>query len=76
MPPANEKQVGGEHYKKFGTLQPWDVIAHFGLGYFDGNAVKYLLRWRVKHRKEKGRIDDLKKAIHYLEKLLEEVEKP
>jgi hypothetical protein len=36
------------------------------MGYFDGNALKYLTRYR-----EKGGLNDLYKAIHYIEKLIE-----
>lgn len=69
---ANEKQVGGEHYKKHGnaTIQHWDIVHMFGLDYFQGNITKYLFRWR-----EKGGIQDLKKAQHYLEKYIELQEK-
>jgi hypothetical protein len=63
---ANERQPGGMHYIKYGNLQPWDVTARFGLGFFDGNAVKYLLRW-----KDKGGVEDLEKAKHYIDKLIE-----
>lgn len=62
---ANETQVGGTHYKTF-THETWDVIADWDLGYFDGNAVKYLSRWR-----RKGGIEDLRKAAHYIQKLIE-----
>lgn len=64
---ANQKQVGGEHYKK--TIQPWDYIAANNIGFFEGNIIKYVSRY-----KEKGGIEDLKKAQHYLEKLIEIVE--
>lgn len=70
QPSANEKQVGGDHYKKFGGLQPWDVITSWNLGYLDGTALKYIARWR-----DKGGIEDIKKAIHFLEKFLEVEEK-
>jgi hypothetical protein len=63
---ANDHQEGGDHYNRFGNLQPWDVILHFGLGFLDGNAVKYLLRWR-----HKGGVEDLRKARHYIDKLIE-----
>lgn len=63
---ANERQEGGDHYKRFGDLQPWDVVHHFDLEFFDGNAVKYLLRWR-----HKGGVEDLRKARHYIDKLIE-----
>jgi hypothetical protein len=47
-------------------MQPWDYIAANNLGYFEGNVVKYVSRWR-----DKGGIEDLRKARHYLDKLIE-----
>lgn len=65
---ANDKQVGGEHYKH--SLQPWDVIVEWEkqgkIGYLEGTAIKYIAR-----HKSKGRKADLEKAIHFLEKALE-----
>ena len=66
---ANDTQVGGAHYKLH-TYETWDVIVDWNLGYLDGNAVKYLSRWKVK-----GGVQDLKKAQHYIEKLIEIEEK-
>ena len=62
---ANAQQVGGSHYKSK-AIQPWDYIASNNMGYLEGNVVKYVSRW-----KEKGGIEDLKKAQHYLTKLIE-----
>lgn len=62
---ANTLQIGGMHYKAK-DIQPWDYIAANNLGYFEGNIVKYCSRWR-----DKGGIEDLKKARHYLDKLIE-----
>jgi hypothetical protein len=62
---ANEKQYGGTHYKKM-AIEPWDFIAKNNIGYLDGSAIKYLSRWR-----DKNGIEDLKKAIHFIEKLIE-----
>ena len=62
---ANTKQVAGSHYSDK-EIQPWDYIYANNLCYFTGNCVKYVSRWR-----DKGGINDLKKAIHYLEKLIE-----
>ena len=62
---VNEIQVGGEHYKK-NAVQPWDYIVSNELGYLEGNIVKYVTRW-----KSKGGRQDLEKARHYLDKLLE-----
>jgi hypothetical protein len=66
---ANETQVGGNHYKDQ-TIQPWDYIISNKLGFLEGNIVKYVSRWR-----NKGGVEDLKKAEHYLKKLIETEEK-
>jgi len=58
-------QVGGDHYIDKG-IQPWDYIIANNLGYLEGNIVKYVSRWEAK-----GGIDDLRKAQHYLAKLIE-----
>lgn len=68
---ANDVQVGGDHYKKLGAYQPWEVIDHAftleeGRGFYRGSALSYLLRYR-----DKGGVEDLKKARHYLDKLIE-----
>ena len=60
----NRKQIGGNHYVKY-SIQPWDIIDEYGLNYYEGNVLKYLLR------RKGDRIEDLQKAIHYLEKELE-----
>ena len=62
---ANDVQVAGSHYKDK-AIQPWDYIVGNNLGYLEGNIVKYVSRW-----KDKGGVDDLKKARHYLDKLIE-----
>lgn len=62
---ANAVQVGGSHYKDK-DIQPWDVINAWGMGFFDGNALKYLARFR-----NKGGVEDLRKARHYIDKLIE-----
>jgi hypothetical protein len=61
---ANDRQTGGSHYLK--AIQPWDYIAANGLDFFEGNIVKYVTRWR-----QKGGVEDLRKARHYLDKLIE-----
>jgi len=62
---ANAQQVGGAHYA-VKAIQPWDYIVANNLGYLEGNIVKYVSRW-----KDKGGVEDLKKAQHYLQKLIE-----
>jgi len=51
---------------KYGNLQHWDIVAHFKLDYFQGQITKYVMRWR-----DKGGIQDLEKAAHFLEKYIE-----
>lgn len=66
---ANDRQVGGDHYKKK-AIQPWDFITENNIPYLEGNIVRYLARWR-----DKGGIDDLRKAQHYLQKVVENEER-
>lgn len=63
---VNAIQHGGTHYKQFKGMEPWDVIVGWGLGYLDGTALKYIARW-----KHKNGIQDLEKAIHFLQKTIE-----
>jgi hypothetical protein len=65
FPTADDMQVGGDHYMDK-AIQPWDYIIANNLGYLEGNIVKYISRW-----KDKGGVDDLRKAQHYLAKLIE-----
>jgi hypothetical protein len=62
---ANDEQYGGDHYKNK-TIQPWDYITENNMGYLEGCIIKYVSRY-----KEKNGIEDLKKARHFLDKLLE-----
>lgn len=60
----SQRQVGGDHY--FNPIQPWDIIRAWDLNYWEGNIVKYVLR-----HKGKGKVEDLEKAKHYLEYIIE-----
>lgn len=62
---ANESQVGGGHYKDK-KIQPWDFIVANDMGYLEGCIVKYVSRY-----KNKNGMEDLLKAKHYLDKLIE-----
>lgn len=68
-PTANSKQISGDHYQI--PIQPWDYIIQNDLGYLEGNIIKYVTRWKKKNGK-----DDLLKALHYLEKLIEVASAP
>ena len=63
---AKEIQVGGNHYKDM-AIQPVEFIHKNGIGYIAGNVIKYVVRY-----KSKNGLEDLKKARHYLDMLIEE----
>lgn len=65
MTNALDKQVAGDHYKTL-AIQPVEFIYANGIGYFEGNVIKYVTRWR-----QKNGIADLEKAKHYIELLIE-----
>ena len=60
-----KKQVGGNHYKKY-KIQPIEFIIKNNIGFVEGNILKYILRF-----KEKGGVQDLLKAKHYIELLID-----
>jgi len=62
---SKDKQVGGGHYKDM-LIQPIDFILKNGLGFCEGNVIKYISRHKAKNGPE-----DVRKAIHYCEMLLE-----
>jgi hypothetical protein len=62
---ALNEQIAGSHYKDL-AIQPVEFIHRNGIGYMEGNAIKYLTRWR-----SKGGIEDLRKAKHYIDLLIE-----
>lgn len=62
---ATKKQVGGKHYTDY-KIQPVEFITSNNIGFIEGNVIKYLLRF-----KEKNGLQDLDKAIHYVELLKE-----
>ena len=71
---ANEKQIGGNHYKTMG-IEPWDVVDTWPteqqIGYYRGGALKYIMRMGTKDENEQ----EIAKGQHYIEKLLEALRK-
>ena len=63
---AIETQVGGDHYKLM-KIQPLEFIMANNMSYCEANVVKYVSRWRSKNG-----VEDLRKARHYLDLLIEE----
>lgn len=68
-PSPKSMQVGGDHYSKM-KIQPIDFITANGIGYIEGNIIKYVCRY-----KSKNGVEDLKKAQHYLQMLIEQEER-
>ena len=66
---ALDTQEGGGHYKTL-AIQPVEYIHANGIGYFEGCVIKYVTRWKAKNGME-----DLRKARHFIDLLLELEEK-
>jgi hypothetical protein len=69
-PNPRDIQVGGDHYSSK-TVQPWDAMESWMSkeefsGFLRGNVIKYVSRYQ-----DKGGLEDLQKANHYLSKLIE-----
>ena len=62
---AKDIQCGGSHYKNM-AIQPVEYIHRNGLGFCEGSVIKYVSRWRAK-----GGVEDLKKARHFIDLLIE-----
>lgn len=58
------------HYKQ-GEMEAITAIEGLGLGFHAGNVVKYLARYRWKHRDKDGGVQDLRKAAWYLQRLID-----
>lgn len=58
---ALDKQQGGQHYKNY-VIQPVEFIVKNDIAFLEANVIKYVCR----HRAKNG-LEDLEKAIHYLE---------
>jgi hypothetical protein len=62
---ALKVQVGGDHYSKLG-IQPVEYIMKNNIPFVEGSVIKYVTRWRSKNG-----VEDLKKAVHFLQILIE-----
>jgi len=62
-----QRQEGGEHYQV--PIQPIEYIIANKLSYCQGNVIKYITRYKYKNG-----VEDLKKAIHYIEFMIKELE--
>lgn len=62
---ANEEQVGGAHYKGQ-KVEHWDFVMMHDIPYMEAQVIKYMMRWR-----KKNGVEDLRKAEHFIRKLIE-----
>lgn len=62
---ADDTQISGTHYKKQ-KIQHWNYCLANNIPYMEAQIIKYVSRWR-----DKNGIEDLKKAQHFLAKLIE-----
>jgi hypothetical protein len=53
------------------AIQPAEYIMRNGIRFAEGCVIKYVSRWR-----DKGGVEDLRKAIHFLEMLIEYEDEP
>ena len=65
LPTALDNQVGADHYKQQ-KIQPVEYIHANEIGFMEGNVIKYVTRHKLKNGKQ-----DLEKAIHFLQLLIE-----
>lgn len=65
MTTANDRQVGGSHYKST-QYQHWDFAIDVGMPYLEGQITKYVDRHERKNKRQ-----DLEKALHFAQKLKE-----
>lgn len=69
QPTARDYQVGGTHYRDM-AIQPFEYIHANRIGFAEGCIIKYVSRWRSKNG-----IEDLRKARHFLDLLIEAEER-
>ncbi len=66
MEDKNKEQVKHPSHYNVGGIEVWDYTTSHNLDFLEGNVVKYVTRW-----KDKNGLQDLEKALTYLNKLIE-----
>lgn len=69
MGKALDTQVGGGHYKDM-KIQPVEYTLANNLGFCEGNVIKYISRYKAKNG-----VEDLEKAKHYIDLLINQIQK-
>ena len=72
---ANDRQEGGDHYRTPESVpQHWDLARIYQWDPFQYQITKYVMRWKTKHPTTEGKLVDLKKARHFIDKYIEDYE--
>ena len=69
MNKALNTQIGGGHYKDM-KIQPIEYTLANNLGFCEGNVIKYISRYKAKNG-----VEDLQKAKHYIDLLINQIQK-
>jgi len=69
MSKALDTQIGGGHYKAM-KIQPIEYTLANNLGFCEGNVIKYISRYKAKNG-----VEDLQKAKHYIDLLINQIQK-
>jgi len=69
-----KKQIGGDHYKQL-PISISEFLYKNKINWYSGNAIKYLVRFDKKHSNKAKQIEDLNKATHYIQLLIEQLNK-
>ena len=65
---VKDMQIGGDHYSSM-KIQPIEFIQANNIPFAEGSVIKYMCRWR-----KKGGIEDLKKAKHFIDLIIQNEE--
>ena len=69
---ADKTQIGGSHYKDM-SIQVSDYVYSNDFNWYQGNIIKYISRYNKKNQNTDLQIQDIKKAIHYAQLLIDKL---
>jgi hypothetical protein len=69
---ADKTQIGGSHYKDM-SIQVSDYVYSNNFNWYQGNIIKYISRYNKKNQNTNLQIQDIEKAIHYAQLLIDKL---
>jgi len=69
---ADKTQIGGSHYKDM-SIQVSDYVYSNNFNWYQGNIIKYISRYNKKNQNTDLQIQDIEKAIHYAQLLIDKL---